>query len=72
MTIPDAAEVRARIGPCHTTGCGHTKAQHATEPSPTEPGKWLPAHCGVDNCPCLGWDPMTTEEWTAVMAEQHR
>jgi hypothetical protein len=62
---PDPAEVRDRTGPCYTPGCGHTKAQHALDV--LGPGKALPAHCAVPGCPCVGWDPMTSDEWSAVM-----
>jgi len=56
---PDPAEVRTRRGPCHTPGCGHPKRAHAEPIGPD-------GHCQVLGCPCMGWDPMTAAEWSAV------
>jgi hypothetical protein len=63
---PDPEEVRQRQGPCRAPGCGHTKGQHGLDV--LGPGRALPGRCEVGGCRCIGWDPMTSDEWAAVMA----
>lgn len=62
MIAPDPVEVRQRTGPCHTEGCGHDRHWHA---EPISDG-----HCEYGGCRCMGWDPMTADEWRAVYAAE--
>lgn len=56
--MPDPIEVRRRT---RCTRCGHAKAEHA-EPIVYD------GHCLATGCECVGFDPMTADEWRAVMA----
>lgn len=56
--IPDPAEVRERTT---CTRCPHARANHA-EPIVHD------GHCTTASCDCVGFDPMTDDEWRAVMA----
>lgn len=50
---------------CHSEGCGHRQDEHA---SPiVENGRCLHP---VTGCPCIGWDPLTQEQWDTVYAAQ--
>ncbi len=64
MIAPDPAEVRQRSGPCHAKTpageCGHSKAVHGRDVIHD-------GHCRIERCGCVGWDPMTDDEWKAVL-----
>lgn len=59
MSAPTPAEVRRRTT-CRA--CRHRRWEHA-EPIVDD------GHCEVTDCGCVGWDPMTAEEWRAVYAD---
>lgn len=56
--LPDPAAVRRR-NKCRAQECGHVKSAHRLPL--VEDGACLV-------CDCLGWDPMTLQEWDAVFA----
>lgn len=48
---------------CTTEGCGHRMDEHQ-EPLVQD------GRCGWFTCRCMGWDPLTEDQWRVVYAAQ--